>query len=104
MLQSIKRRHPLRRSELLNLREGYLEAAGRGFNPLVCERQIVQVGFHPDGDGLKPPMAVRSHAFDEYIATVQPSRVVQINVLDGSSAAPGFLDAHLAGDAHQESI
>jgi hypothetical protein len=81
-----------RKSELLSLRDGYREAAARGFNPLVCDRQLVQVGFHREGDVLKPPSATRSQVFDEYVREVQPSRVVQVDVVVGASDASGFVD------------
>jgi len=81
-----------RKSELLSLRDGYREAAARGFNPLVCDRQLVQVGFHGEGDVLKPPSATRSQVFDEYVREVQPSRVVQVDVVVGASDAPDFVD------------
>ena len=81
-----------RKSELLSLRDGYREAATRGFNPLVCDRQLAQVGFHREGDVLKPLSAIRSEVFDEYVREVQPSRVVQVDVVVGACDASDFID------------
>lgn len=77
-----------RREDLRALREAYREAAKSGFNPLVCERQLVQVGFHQSGDVLKPPSAIKSAAFDEWVKVVEPAKIVQIDVIPDAPNAP----------------
>ncbi|MBN1656504.1 MAG: hypothetical protein JXA30_22225 [Deltaproteobacteria bacterium] len=88
----VKENNASRKEELRTLRESYREAVRCGFNPLVCDRQLVQVGFLSEGASLRPPTDFRSKAFDEYIRAAEPSRIIQINVVRGSKDAPGFMD------------
>jgi hypothetical protein len=85
--------NPSKCEELRILRESYREAARSGFNPLVCDRQLVQVGFHTEGEALKPPYAVQSTSLDNYVRDAMPSKIIQIDVLPNSSGVPGFSDA-----------
>jgi hypothetical protein len=50
----------------------------------------VQVGFQGDGDNLRPPSAMRSQVLDRYIDDVEPSMIVQVEVVSGSAESPLF--------------
>jgi hypothetical protein len=88
--RAIETSAPGDREALQNLRENYREAARQGFSPLVCGKQLIQIGFQMDSESLKPPSAFTSKVLDEYIAAVEPSKIVQMEVLLGSAESEAF--------------
>jgi hypothetical protein len=70
------------------LRDAYVQAAQEGFSPLSTNKSIVQVGFTGQMSGLRPPQVIKSQKLDTMIDRVEPSNVVQIEVLVGSKNSP----------------
>jgi len=81
---------PARRESLRVVSSAYREAARHGFSPLVCHKELIQVGMQAEGDQLKPIQVMRSKTIDEFCREVQPDRIVQINVLKGSANSEFF--------------
>lgn len=76
--------------QLRELRERYRDAARQGFSPLICDKQLVQVGFQNANDNLAPPSWFRSELLDEYIHEVEPAKIVQVEVVLGSAQSEVF--------------
>lgn len=87
---------PARKESLRLLSSQFREAARQGFHPQVCRKELVQVGMQADSNTLKPLQVMQSKLIDDFCKEVQPDRIVQVNILQGSANSEMFVD-HSSG-------
>jgi hypothetical protein len=86
----ITEQDPARKEALRVVSSSYKEAARHGFNPLVCHKELIQVGLQSQGDALRPMQMMQSKTMDTFCKEVEPDRIVQMNVLVGSRESDIF--------------
>jgi hypothetical protein len=76
-----------RRDSLLELRTKLADAIDQGFMPTTYNTEVIQVSRSSGSDTIEPVDVIESGRIDNYISAVQPNRIVQIDVIEGSAAS-----------------
>jgi hypothetical protein len=76
-----------RRDSLLELRAKLADAIDQGFMPTTYNTEVIQVSRSSGSETIEPVDVIESGRIDDYISAVQPSRIVQIDVIEGSAAS-----------------